>query len=530
MPELRERREEARKLEQAQRWREALAAYEDVLEAIDGEETDPALLNRVGDLRVRIGETDLAIEAYERAVEAYGDAGLQNNAIALCKKILRLAPGRIPVHLTLGRLNAANGFLADARGSFLEYTARAGRVGQIEEALDALRELADLSPDDADARRLLAEQLHTHDQRAEALEQLRLLIGALESRGALDQIDAVRDRIREIDPAAEVSALEPRRSKAGDAVYVDLSRGTDPSPPASGGKVPEKESGPGPVEEEQTYTSPLLREGSGYGETAISDLESYGAGEGFPAVEGLEWSNAFEDEEDLEGFGSEEIGIFDPETGTSDPTPHHTTDPGDEEVVPSPPSTGLEDGDYVDLEALLLNDEPPRETTRFVIPGSPSGDEHQDLVKILALFRKRVSSDLRPDDHASHYDLGLAFRSMGLLDEAIARFQIALQVGADPLPTLEMLGLCFMERGLPAVATRVFIRALHTAGAEEADLVGVLYHLGRCEEAAGRFDRAVELYQRVLAIDIFFRDTAARLETLPEDWRESAAGFDSSAA
>jgi tetratricopeptide (TPR) repeat protein len=71
-----------------------------------------------------------------------------------------------------------------------------------------------------------------------------------------------------------------------------------------------------------------------------------------------------------------------------------------------------------------------------------------------------------------------------------------------------------VERAQYAVAERVLERALRLPGVSEVDLVGVLYHLARAEEALARPREALEHYERVLSVDIRFRDTARRIEAL----------------
>jgi len=172
--------------------------------------------------------------------------------------------------------------------------------------------------------------------------------------------------------------------------------------------------------------------------------------------------------------------------------------------------------DYVDLGALILGDPEEREqTTRFIVEEKePTGDEDRDFADMLAHFRQKVAENIEAEDSASHYDLGLAFKEMGLIDEAIAEFQVALRGGASPLATLEVLGQCFVEKGQYPVASRVLERALRLPDVADAELVGVLYQLGRSHEAMGNPAQAVELYERVLSVDIRFRDAARRAEAL----------------
>lgn len=189
-------------------------------------------------------------------------------------------------------------------------------------------------------------------------------------------------------------------------------------------------------------------------------------------------------------------------------------DPGNEvarrALADSAPRT-----DFVDLGALVLEDE-PEETARFrVATMEPTGDEDRDFAEVLERFREQIAEGLDPRDAESHYDLGLAFKEMGLLDDAVAQLQKALLAGANPLPTLEMLGESYHQKGEHEMAVRVLERATRMEAATDEALVGVLYWLARSEEALGHPDRAASAYRRVVAAAPDFRDAARRLEALP---------------
>ncbi|HEY7769014.1 tetratricopeptide repeat protein, partial [Longimicrobium sp.] len=185
-------------------------------------------------------------------------------------------------------------------------------------------------------------------------------------------------------------------------------------------------------------------------------------------------------------------------------------------AAPSPAPAAPPENEYVDLGALILGDDDEGEaSTRFIVEEKePSGDEDKDFAEMLASFRQKVAENIDVEDNASHYDLGVAFMEMGLIDEAISEFQVALRGGAKPLATLELLGQCFVEKTQYAVAGRVLDRALKLPGVADGDLVGVLYLLGRVEEGTGRPDTALEYYERVVSVDIRFRDTAQRVDRL----------------
>ncbi len=192
-------------------------------------------------------------------------------------------------------------------------------------------------------------------------------------------------------------------------------------------------------------------------------------------------------------------------------------DPGNEQSIAAlgrdAASASADSDDYVDL-AGLIRDDSPEETTRFVVEeDTPSGDEDADFAEMLSQFRTKVDEHVAVEDTASHYDLGLAFKEMGLIDEAISEFQTALQHGPDRLKVYEELGQCFMEKEQYNVAMKILSQAVRRDGAE-SELVGVYYHLGRCYEELGRSDDAREAYEQVMSIDIGFADVSQRLRGL----------------
>ncbi|MDH3224424.1 MAG: hypothetical protein OEO23_11970, partial [Gemmatimonadota bacterium] len=107
-----------------------------------------------------------------------------------------------------------------------------------------------------------------------------------------------------------------------------------------------------------------------------------------------------------------------------------------------------------------------------------------------------------------------AYREMGLVDEAIAEFQQALRGSGHHLPTHEMLGQCFMEKGQYEVAIRSMTKALKGPYEVEDELLGIYYYLGRAHEELGNGAPATEFYEKIFALDINFRDVTERLRAL----------------
>ena len=183
-------------------------------------------------------------------------------------------------------------------------------------------------------------------------------------------------------------------------------------------------------------------------------------------------------------------------------------------LKPAPKLTPTSDDAFVNLGDWLREDEGPKDTRMVVAEEEPTGNEEADFADMLRKFKAGVAENVEDEDYQSHYDLGVAYKEMGLVDEAIAEFQKALRGPQDRVRTYEAIGQCFIEKGQNQMAATVLARALNEKGQTDDQLVGVLYLLGRANESLGRGDEAVQYYQRVFVVDIQFHDVADRLNAL----------------
>ncbi len=926
MPDVAKLKKKAAEFELKKQFDKALAVYVEILDSFDAsqEELDVALFNRVGDLYLKQGSVGDAVDYYEQAVDHYAEGGFFNNAIALCNKILRNSPGRASVYYKLGKISAQKGFKGDAKKNFLEYADRMQSAGKIDEAFRALKEFADLCPDQDDIRLMLADQLSKKGRGVEAIEQLQLLYIRYKHEGREAEARAAVDRMKAIDPTAEPRELgdAPRRSR-DDLVFLDLSDG--PSKRASmlakratlgleildTGEHPdvrdERSSAPAPValpvstappaplapppqeilqtpaldpavldgmtraaEFERGLETPsaggLLEglESTAFGSSLVSDsspelldfeptslggpiinpraaspdmsssdllefdlpdpeppqqfppaaappsgpfasipdlaqihlresdfeeqraaadaersareeAEARAAAErdarrdaepprhmrpslaGLPMLVDDENEQSVRDQQtrddeegsiggelelimpegtpirgvselpdpladlplmdlplpmqgealagvtgsprvsmeldalaiegaensiDDTGEDAEDVAIAedDPNEPALPPARRQSTmlaeqdvdllkalceadsednalrrrlaeamlESGDregglreleaamvgferadelmlaskvaDEIVllspgsvrhhqkrveyafrtnergrlieaylqladalftagqveksraiyqrvidlspddmraqaalesfpepeppppPPPPAKGRSttavpraststvtpaipsasprrplpaaltgDEEYVNLGDWLRGDDLPKDTRMVVEEQEPTGDEEADFQDMLRKFKQGISENVEEEDHQSHYDLGVAFKEMGLLDEAIAEFQKALRAPSNRVPTYEALGHCFIEKEQYPMAATILSRGLHEPGMSDDQLVGILYLLGRCAEERGQRDAAIEFYQRVFVVDIQFRDVGDRL-------------------
>src|SRR5271156_1849917 len=143
------------------------------------------------------------------------------------------------------------------------------------------------------------------------------------------------------------------------------------------------------------------------------------------------------------------------------------------------------------------------------------------LHEVFQEFRSELGEMGEEDeDLETHYNLGIAYREMGLLDEAIGEFQKvakAVQKGKPfryEMNCSVMLGLSFMDKGEPAVASLWYRRALQVPGLEEESALALRYDLGLALESAGEADAALDSFRQVYAANIDYRDVADRIATL----------------
>lgn len=538
----------------------ALAVYEQILDEIAGEEqeADIPLYNRAGDLYLRQGNLERAVTLYEKAVDLYSEGGFFNNAIALCNKILRHAPNRASVYYKLGKISAQKGFNSDAKQNFLEYAGRMQKIGKMDEAFHALKEFADLCPSQDDVRLMLAEQLTRAGRKTEAFEQLQILHEQLDAEGRRDEAAATVERLQALKPGAE-----PRRAtgtaqrRSNELVFLDIESDFESAPAAE----------PAPVAGLEPTS--LVEEKPAKRDRPLTPLEFAAIPLPPPADEMREREAAARAFADLpiidttaEAESADEDWFADaPAAGAAAAAPPLDLEPTALVEVPPPapveeqapasealpetfapaavvpplpdlvptatpaqsfpaldevPAAGS-DEDFLDLGDWLRAEEKPK-TTRMVAEGivPPPIDEQADFGEMLQRFKEGIAANIDENDTAAHYDLGIAFKEMGLVEEAIGEFQKALRGTQKKAPTYEALGACFVEKKQYEVASTVLQRALDEPGLDDDKLAGVLYLLGVSAEALGKTRDAAKYYQRVLAVDIGFRDVADRLTAVTQ--------------
>jgi tetratricopeptide (TPR) repeat protein len=217
-------------------------------------------------------------------------------------------------------------------------------------------------------------------------------------------------------------------------------------------------------------------------------------------------------------------------------------------MVPPPPAQSAaqstEDilGDFLqDLEESDLADFAPKPTPSAPPPApepvmaaasAPARDRRSNgdmkdtesanvLSDILSELQEETAEAAEPEeDPETHYNLGIAFKEMGLLDEAIGELQKvchAVDRGApfsQPIQALTWLAQCLVDKGAPEAAVRWYQKALQLPGLDSGSRCSIYYDLGAAYQAAGDNKAALTNFMEVYGSNIDFRDVASRIKAL----------------
>ncbi len=151
-------------------------------------------------------------------------------------------------------------------------------------------------------------------------------------------------------------------------------------------------------------------------------------------------------------------------------------------------------------------------------PGAPGIDP--GLAELFEEFRVAEEEDTPQGDFETHYNMGTAYKEMDLNDEAIQEFQtsaVLVKPGDGTsrfLQCCNMLGHCFVQKGMPEAAVIWFKKGLSAPGHSEDEYQALRYELGLAYEQLGDFKQAQQFYTEVYGVDVSYREVADKLSQL----------------
>lgn len=183
---------------------------------------------------------------------------------------------------------------------------------------------------------------------------------------------------------------------------------------------------------------------------------------------------------------------------------------------------------FIDTAAVMTDATTEEEPAPIVeaTPAPPPPDApglNHELADMFDEFRDEVEGNEPPAstaDYETHYNTGLAYREMGLVDQAVEELQAAIALAAPMdgtpryLQCCNLLGHCFMQNNMPRPAAMWFKKGLDTPGHTDDEYQALRYELGTAYEQMGDLERAIEIFSEVYGMDVNYRGVAAKLRDL----------------
>jgi len=173
-----------------------------------------------------------------------------------------------------------------------------------------------------------------------------------------------------------------------------------------------------------------------------------------------------------------------------------------------------DEDEYIDLAKEL--EEELAEEEAMVDEATGRGKDEALLEEVFREFQKGVAEQLSEEDSDTHFNLGIAYKEMGLLPEAIREFQIASRDAQFLIECCSMIGVCYIEQGLADQATEWYEKALRTPDLKADAKKALRYDLASALELAGDSTQATELFAGLASEDASYRDVNLRLSSLEQ--------------
>lgn len=146
--------------------------------------------------------------------------------------------------------------------------------------------------------------------------------------------------------------------------------------------------------------------------------------------------------------------------------------------------------------------------------------EEDDFSRFKSDLNLEEPEEAEEGDYDTYYHLGIAYKEMGLIEDAVREFQDAVKLVSPNdgtrrlLLCCNMLGHCFMEKNMPNLALVWYQRCLETANLTEEEKQGLYYEIANALEVAGEMEKAVGYFEKIYATDVEYRDVGKRLKKL----------------
>lgn len=561
---------------------QAVREYEKLLQV---ETPEPILLNTVGDLLLKQGRQDEALNYFHQVAETYHQNGFIVKAIAMYKKIHHLNPADLKINETLAGLYQKQGLCFDAARHLQTLVERYQRLEQLGDALVHLRQLVSLEPGNVETQVLLARMLEQRNERPKAFDHYLQAQRLFRARDQWDKAFEMASKALEIDDTSREALEAYLESGEQNGKLSEVAGFLAGRMESSGQKFP-FQMFLARAHEKMDQADIALRMYEdlwelGHYDNLIEEGLQRVRERVVAATEAVDTPAAAEKRETIEEpFRAEEETAF---RFTLEPAPK----PADEEVGQEEPveePAPAETAEEVEAPAVSSLEEALQETDFYLKLGfreeakrmlevllrSYPGDERvlrraekvmvlppaiadealaaaaPTEAQVIADFELEIDSALEAlfsgassleeeevlrydiaagsrDEKNSpkiHYDLGLAYKEMGLAQDAIQEFLSAYEMLESPANNPQKILCCSMLAN-SFLSIKEFDKAIHWArqglripDKKDFEWKALQYDLAWALEKKGDQAQALDSYAEILKRDPAYRDVQRRVEQL----------------
>lgn len=169
-------------------------------------------------------------------------------------------------------------------------------------------------------------------------------------------------------------------------------------------------------------------------------------------------------------------------------------------------------GDLDELESSFRALE--RLEMRSSAPRLPAAAQVADVDLVFAQFKAGVRSQVEESDSATHYDLGVAYKEMGLVADALKEFGLAAHDPARACMCHAMIGLIYLEQNDVDEAIQAYSRGLDATQKTNEQELSLYYDLGIAHEMKGDYHSAAQYFHSIARVDPTYRDVIDRINAL----------------
>ncbi len=447
---------------------------------IDERPDDPRPHQKLAELLLERGRKAEAIGEFIKAAECHSQAGFYLRAIALYRRILRMDEESQEIPLRLAELYLANGLLGDALVQFRKVAKQYRQKGRGQEVIGVLRRMVEVDPENLEVRLKYVELLRSEGFSPHAFDELLRIREELQGRGRSEATTEIDRQILSLHQELREEFTRDGRTEELLVLEQKLKALlSEEAPPV----VPPGAAPPGEIDLEANQG--VAEQGAEQAVEAMSEEED-------SILSRLGEARLYAEQ----GLFEEAEEIFQAILGAH--PQHEEARRALEEVMeqrkkiraPADPSSVFQKLNALEARSQL---KPGREREKGAVGAAVA---------------------TKPADAKMHFELALAYRDLGLIEECLEEFRVA---SADPslaFASYMEIAACLRGKGELAEAITYLRKALRCPGVSQEGLLDASYQMAQILEQRGMREQALVLYKKIGEKNQTFRDVQERVRNL----------------